>query len=479
MLQTEWAASDTAWGALLVGEAWVAEQEARARLERDPRAVDAWLTLGELSLERQALPQALASFDEVTQYDPDHVDALVLSSVALARGGDGDRAIEFLKRALRTNQVESPVRLTSAKRSEFLTRVAYAIPPKLLESRVGAVVVMGLFRGLTWIVRPVRELPRITTFLAVLDTMGSLERLPARQRPWCLSAHYARYLRIMDEQHADTALAYARRAVRARDHADDAYLTMGIVYEKRRQPNRALRMALKAIELNPRNAEALRWAAFLYAQRGDLLNEYRMIRAAFDAAPHDAFYIRHLDHVLMEKLGDPYQAVELFQRALELNPDNLRAMDRLGYAFGMMGEYEQSAVMYRRALSLDTMNPASHLGLAFALERSGDTEEAIAAYHTAAAVAPDQPEAHTRLASLYHGQRRYREAIAEYEVAFQHGGEEINTLAELCSLYHAVSEFRRAGQCFQKVLEADPRNTLAQRLLPEVLENLRLQSASR
>ena len=37
---------------------------------------------------------------------------------------------------------------------------------------------------------------------------------------------------------------------------------------------------MDAIEANPRNAEAHRWAAVVYADRGELANEYRMARTA-------------------------------------------------------------------------------------------------------------------------------------------------------------------------------------------------------
>ena len=75
------------------------------------------------------------------------------------------------------------------------------------------------------------------------------------------------------------------------------------------KPERALRAVLQAIELNPHNAEALRWAAYLYFERGDTLNEYRMIKAAAEATPDDPFYLNHFENLLIERLGDAPQAL--------------------------------------------------------------------------------------------------------------------------------------------------------------------------
>lgn len=417
---TERTASDPGWNALLKGNLQEAEEISQKKLERDPDAFVPLLNLGEIALEKGAPDQAIEFFKRILEKEPGHFDALLLSSVAHTRLGAPQTAIDFLKRALRTNRAES----------------------------------------------------RITSFLWALGTAGDL----ADQAKFpCLLAHYYRYLRIHDPSNARLALAAAKEAIASGDQPDDAYLTIGIIYDKKNKREKALSFMLKAIEVNPQNAEANRWAGVLYYERGDLLNEYRMMKAAFEASPEDPFYIDGLDHVLVEQLGDFYEARNLLSKALEINPNNGKALDRLGSLYGSLGEYRESISYYRRAALLEPKNTAIVEGIGFAFDRLGETDKAIAAFQEAVSIAPGRAEPHARLASIYYDERRYFDAISEYETALNLGDRKIDNRASLCMAYHLVSKFQTAVDCFEKVLKIDPHNTLAQRILPEIRYNLSIE----
>jgi len=428
LYQTEKTATDPGWDALLRGDFQGAEEIAKKALEKDPTAIAPLLTLGEIALEKGAFQEALSIFAQILGKEPNQFDAHLLSSVALSRSGAYGEAIHSLNLALRTNTIES----------------------------------------------------RITSFLKALETTGDLGDLPAQKRPHCLLAHYYRYLRLFDPSNGRAAIDYANKAITLGDRPADAYLTLAIIYDKQEKREKSLQAILKAVEVNPKHAEALRWAAFIHSKRGDLLNEYRMAKAAFEAAPEDPFYITHLDHVLVEKLGDVHQALGLMQQALKSTPNNPKALDRLGDLYGMVGNYEQSLDYYRKALVLEPLNAILYEEIGFSLDRLGRIKEAISTYRKAASIAPTRPQPHSGLASLYHGAGRYREAIKEYEEAIRLGERSTTELSQLCSLYHYVtSDFQRAANCFNEVLRRDPRNRLANRLLPETLHNLRLQKATR
>jgi len=406
--------------ALLRGDLGAAKQLSRNALEKDPNDVGALLTLGEIALEENAFEQALRLFSDVLKKETEQFDALLLSSLANARSGVYGKAIELFNRAFRYNRIES----------------------------------------------------RVTTFLKAMEATGDLANLPASERPLCLLAHYYRYFRIFDHSNARLVIAYAEKAIASGDRPDDAYLTMGITYEREGKRQKALSAFLKAIELNPTHAYAYRWASMVYSARGDLVNEYRMKKAAFENSPEDSFYASELSQFLENKMGDYHQALALTQRFLETAPDDLGALARMGSLYGSIGDYERSVESYKKALSLAPRNPFLHDGIGYALRELGRIEEAIAAYQTALALKPDLGRAHIQLAYLYRKQRRLPEAIREYEIAFQMQRWEVRYLVDLCTLYHWASEFQRAARCFEQVLSEDPRNTVAQHLLPYTLRNL-------
>jgi tetratricopeptide (TPR) repeat protein len=417
---------DAALDALATGTLDAAEAAARRALEDAPTSSEALLTLGEVMLARGDLAGALEPFERVLASQPDQFDALLLRSVAQARAGDHGAAIDALNRGLRTNTMER----------------------------------------------------RPTAFLAALETVGELSARRPPELPLCLLAHYYRYHRTFDPSNTPSAIRFATKAIAAGDRPADAYLTLGIVYRRMRKRERALEAFLKAVETDPRHAEAHRWAAQMYGERGDLPNEYRMARGAFLAAPGDSFYFRVYQEVLTEKLGDYRQALAVAQEALTKTP-NVDVHWRLGYVYGFLGDDERSLTHYREAAALDRHNPALLEGMGNALSNLGRPDDAIGAYQRALAVAPRRAQTYRLLAGVYHARGRWEDAIREYERAFALGEQQVGVVENLCVLYHVTSRFARAEECFRGVLAANPQNQRALTLLPEVRENLRLQGTRR
>ncbi len=288
------------FSALLAGDLTVAEQRAQTTLALVPTAVEPLVTLGEVALERKQFPQALAYLKPLLTRRADHLDALYLSAVARGRLGEHDQAIELLNRALRHPTVPG----------------------------------------------------RSTTLFRVLEVAGDLAERPPREQPLCLLAHLYRYLRIYDASSAARAMVFATQAIVAGDRPADAYLTLGIVHGKVGDHDQALRALQKAIEINPRHAEAYRRAAIFASNFRDYLLEYKMARAMFDAAPTDPLYIPYLEKVMITRLGDPHTMAALMQRAVELDPSNVLAHERLAYAAALIGDGKRAAAHTKIAAGL-------------------------------------------------------------------------------------------------------------------------------
>src|SRR5262249_20376583 len=230
-----------------------AERRARTTLALVPTAIEPLVTLGEIALENGQTKAATRAFATVLERRPDHFDAMLLHAVAAARLDDRGRAIEMINRALRWNMAGE----------------------------------------------------RDTVLYRVMELTGELRVRAPAQQPLCLLAHLHRYLRIFDDAHGPIAMEYARRAIRAGDHPAEAYLTLGIVHEKRGEPADAARAMRKALEADPRQADALRWLALQANRIGDILHEYEFTKAAYEAAPKDPFYLRDLEYVMLVRLDDP------------------------------------------------------------------------------------------------------------------------------------------------------------------------------
>jgi tetratricopeptide (TPR) repeat protein len=413
LYETELTHPDAARQAMLRGDDAEATRIALSTLDRAPDDSEALLVLGDIAVRQDRPAEAAERFDRLLDRNSDDYDALVLASIAHAHLKDYGGAIGYLNRAFRTGE-----------------RARHA-----------------------------------STFLHVLRTTGELKSLPDEAGALSLTATYFRYLRIYDGTQGGRAIAYADRAVAVGDHPDNALLTKGVALYKQRAQTDALIAFLDAGLANPLNPEARRWAATVYADRGDIANQYRMLKIAYEVAPDDAFYADSFTGFLDSKLGDYHQALEVSHRSLARHRDDVRLLARLGRLYTFTGEPARSAEYYSRAISLQPDEASLHGGLGLAFMELGSHAEAMGEFQQAIALDPYHASYHRNLALVYRSARNFPDAIREYERAVTLGEPEVDYWADLCQLYYETSAYSRAGDCATAVLRQHSENTMARRTL--------------
>ena len=400
---------------ILVGDLDGAERWAQDEIRRAPGSVPARVLLAEVALERNAPTTAAGLAAEALTSAPDDVDAQIVMSLARARQGAAPEAIAVLNHALRSG-------------------------------RAGT--------------RPV-------TFYQVLALTGALAARPAANRPLCLLAHYHRYLRAFDQSQARPAARYARKAIAARDQPADAYVTLGILHEKAGRPDTALAAFEAARQADPRHAEAHRWAALTYGQRGDLLNEYRAITMALEVSG-DAFYADDFFEVAVNKIGDPARAAALLEPLVARAPEDAHLHERLGRVWTLLGDATRALDHYQRAARLAPRDPELQNAIGWALSRLRRPDDAVAALRQAAELAPRWSEPHRRLATIHYLNNRYPQAITEAETARRLGDQDVHLHVLLCDLYHYEVDLPHAAACVRELLARDPGNVAGLALLPKI-----------
>jgi len=107
----------------------------------------------------------------------------------------------------------------------------------------------------------------------------------------------------------------------------------------------------RAVELNPKNAAALNYLGYTYAEMGVQLDEAeRLIRRALDIEPDDGFYVDSLGWVYYQR-GDYPRAVEQLERAVELASEDPTVAEHLGDAYDRGGHPRDALRVYRDALA--------------------------------------------------------------------------------------------------------------------------------
>jgi tetratricopeptide (TPR) repeat protein len=260
-------------------------------------------------------------------------------------------------------------------------KLAAAASRRFRQIAAGLVAAFVLVTGVLWLLRDPAPAEAPASRGRVADPLGDRRTAvePAPQAP------------DYDEQEAIEA---PRPFMDAPAHAAAAY-TRGD-YES------ALDSYLDAIERNPQDAESLSNLGQVLVRLERPAEALEYFERAVDLLPGRwAYQFNHARALGLT--GDWPQAVEAYRRAEALFPDDYATAFNLGQALGRLGDHAAAVEAYQRAIALDPGDPSFRMALGITYERLQKPAEAAAAYREALRLAPDAPDAETvsaRIAEL-------------------------------------------------------------------------------
>jgi tetratricopeptide (TPR) repeat protein len=193
--------------------------------------------------------------------------------------------------------------------------------------------------------------------------------------------------------------------------------------EKEKNPTKAIEALEEALEQKPQDHVLLHKLLQLYQQASDWQKMVDTLGAISDMEEKPeikARYVYTQAQLYRDKLDDLDRAVELFNEALDLNPNYLEAFERINKVLTQQKNWKQLERSYRKMLhriagkgNVELEHTLWHqLGIIYR-DRLQQTEEAIEAFKMASTNKPDVVLEHQILAELYSASERWDEAIVE------------------------------------------------------------------
>jgi Tfp pilus assembly protein PilF len=131
----------------------------------------------------------------------------------------------------------------------------------------------------------------------------------------------------------------------------------------------------KAIELNPKNANAYVELRGLYLEQGKSLHAKDLFKKAIKLNPkNDKAYVG-LGWIYLEQ-GKSRQAEDLFDKAIKLNPKNEFAYEGLWQLYLEQGKSTQAEDSFKKAIELTPENESAYLGLWQLYREQGKSRQA-------------------------------------------------------------------------------------------------------
>ncbi|HLY46731.1 MAG TPA: tetratricopeptide repeat protein [Stellaceae bacterium] len=203
------------------------------------------------------------------------------------------------------------------------------------------------------------------------------------------------------------------------------------------------------------DAAAMTQAALAAYGRGDIAEAERLARGAI-AADADYFDAQHLLAVIAARICQREAALEAFDRALRLRPDDPQALSNRSVVLGELGRFAEALACLDRALASRSDFPEAWSNRGNALRGLLRHDEALANYDRALALQPLYPEAWSNRGNALYDTRRFEEALASYDRALAINPGYAPALSNRGVVLSALRRQEEALASFDKALSIEP-----------------------
>jgi tetratricopeptide (TPR) repeat protein len=199
-------------------------------------------------------------------------------------------------------------------------------------------------------------------------------------------------------------------------------------------------------------------------ESGEMTAAAREFREALRLNPHlpEAHYFLALTLIAdpIDKLDWPQAAAEC-RLALADLPAYPEAAHLLGVALAAMGQRSEAIDQFQKALELRPTYPEAHLDLGMAFADEGQKDRAIAEFRQAVAERPRYAEAHQRLAKCLFEENKPGDALSELKAALSINPDLSDAHYLLARVFLALQNKEAAQLEFRQVAQLNNRRVLS------------------
>jgi cellulose synthase operon protein C len=162
------------------------------------------------------------------------------------------------------------------------------------------------------------------------------------------------------------------KAIELDKNNSDALLKLGQVQAAQGSVGQALALYQQSIKDHPREIAFYILAGEMYESQNDWSNAKTMYQKALEIQPDNPLASNNLAYVMLQQGGNVDVALAMAQTAHRGMPDSSNAADTLGWAYYQKGVYQSAIEMFQESLRINEKRGAAddptihyHLGLAY------------------------------------------------------------------------------------------------------------------
>lgn len=253
------------------------------------------------------------------------------------------------------------------------------------------------------------------------------------------------------------AIASSRKAIELQPDFAPNHKILGNILQSQGNLEAALNAYAKALELNPEFAEA-------YINQGSILSKLERNEEAI-VCLEKAIAINPNIGAAYWNLANIYQQSENLEKLVEyrkqaflLEPKlvNAETLNDLGTAIGKLGDFGEAINYYQKAVELQPNYHLAHLNLGVALQKTGKLNAAKEELQKAIELKPNDAESYNSLGSVLVEENQIDAGISNYEKAIKLNPNSAEYHFNLGTALGQKNKFPESIKELQKAVELDP-----------------------
>ena len=157
-----------------------------------------------------------------------------------------------------------------------------------------------------------------------------------------------------------------------------------------------------------------------------------------------------------DERGEYQQAIDCYNKAIELDPEDADTYNNKGIALKSLGEYQQAIDCYDKAIKLKPDDLKAYYNKGDALRELGDHQQAIDCYDKAIELTPDYADAYNNKGIALHNLGEYQQAIDCYDRALELRPDDANVYNNKGYTLYKLSKYEQSIDWYNKAIELDP-----------------------
>jgi tetratricopeptide (TPR) repeat protein len=246
------------------------------------------------------------------------------------------------------------------------------------------------------------------------------------------------------------------------ESSPEMHNNMGRIHLRNGQLDKARNEFRKALDLDPKNADALLNLASIQAAEGRNADAELLIKRALQVNPNSIGALSQLAE-LERDLGNIDEAIRLFEEAMALDDSLPFLYQGYGDVLQRAGRFEGAEEAFKMVLQLDPDSFKAHYNLGVTYGNQGRVDDAITEYESALEMSPDHPEAslvHNNLGAIALDRGNVDTAMGHFEKAVERAPRHLESRYNLALIYMEKRRVEDAVEMLEAAAVVDPNHEL-------------------